>query len=105
LIKEVINETSKNNKIQIKSVLGKVLFEYECENNTIKKTAERAVETNVSLRMANLEEANLIGTDLERANLRGANLKDANLREADLYGADLRMANLKGTILEKSRKI
>ena len=52
-------------KIKIKSVFGKVLFEYEKENNTLKDT----------LREANLREANLIG-----ANLIGANLREADLR-------------------------
>ena len=30
-------------KVQIKSIYGKVLFEYESDNNTIKKTLEKAV--------------------------------------------------------------
>jgi hypothetical protein len=31
-------------KIQIKNIQGKVLFEHECENNTIKLTLEKAVK-------------------------------------------------------------
>ena len=46
-------------KIQIKSVSGKVLFELEKENNTIKETLEQAVKENANLRNANLEYANL----------------------------------------------
>lgn len=49
-------------KIEIKDVAGEVLFSYEAENNTLKKTVEVAVEKGISL-----EEANLIG-----ANLKGA---------------------------------
>ena len=67
-------------KIQITSWLnGSVLFEYESENNTIRKTLQAAIETRA---------------DLTRANLRGADLRDANLRDANLTGADLRGANL-----------
>ena len=63
-------------KIQIKSIFGNVLFEYEKEDNTIKATAEKAVE--------------------EGAYLRGADLSGAVLRCADLSGADLRGAYLRG---------
>ena len=44
-------------KIQIKSVLGEVLFELEKENNTIKETLEQAVKENVNLINANLYNA------------------------------------------------
>ena len=54
-------------KIQIKSIWGTVLFEFEKEDNTLKDT-------------------------VVEANLRGANLYEANLRGADLRGADLRGA-------------
>ena len=49
-------------KIQIKSVFGNVLFEYEKEDNTIKDTLVEAVKG---------------GADLGGAYLRGANLSDA----------------------------
>ena len=61
-------------KIQIVDILGKVLFEYEKEKNTLKDT----------LNEANLNEANLRG-----ANLYGANLNEANLNEANLSGVRL----------------
>ena len=64
-------------KIQIKSVSGKVLFELEKENNTIKETLEQAVKEN-----ANLYNANLYNANLEDANLRNANLRNANLYNA-----------------------
>ena len=53
-------------KIQIKSILGKVLFEYEKDDNTTKDTLEKA----------NLDGANLAGADLARADLAGADLAD-----------------------------
>lgn len=56
-------------KIEIKSISGQVLFEYEKENNNIKDTLKQAVKSG--------------------ANLRGANLCDANLRDANLGGAYL----------------
>ena len=59
-------------KIQIKSIFGSVLFEFEKENNTIKDTIEEAVKSG-----ANLRDANLRGATLSYANLRGANLRGA----------------------------
>ena len=91
-------------KIQIKSIFGKVLFEYEIENNSIKKTLEKAVEENANLYNANLYNANLENADLynanlENANLRNANLINANLENANLENADLRNANLENADL------
>ena len=51
-------------KIEIKHWLtGSILFEFECDGNTILKTLVEAVN--------------------KKANLRGANLYDADLRDAD----------------------
>ena len=99
---------------------GSILFEYEKEDNTLKKTVEEAVRVGAdlvgahlvgahlvgaNLVGANLEGANLVGADLEGANLRGANLVGAhlvgaNLEGANLVGADLVGANLEGAYLE-----
>ena len=81
-------------KIEIKSVLGKLLFEFEKENNSIKETLNEA-----RLQRANLEGANLRGANLERVNLRGANLEGAYLYGANLEGAYLYGANLRGAYL------
>ncbi len=54
-------------KIQIKSVFGKVLFEYEKEYNTIKDTIEEAIKQNADLRSADLRWANLRSADLRSA--------------------------------------
>lgn len=63
-------------KLQIKSRrTGNILFEYESEDNIIKKTVEQAVSG---------------GADLGGANLYGADLRYADLGGADLGGADLR---------------
>ena len=51
-------------KIKIESIFGKLLFEHEAEDNTMKKTLEEAVKS---------------GANLDGANLRGANLGGANL--------------------------
>jgi len=52
--------------IQIKNRFsGRVIFEHDCEDNTIKLTLKLAFES--------------------RADLCGANLRDADLRDADLY--------------------
>ena len=81
-------------KIEIKSIFGNVLFEFEKENNSIKDTLIEAVK-----RGANLRDAYLGGANLRGADLGGANLRDAYLRGADLGGADLRGANLGGADL------
>jgi uncharacterized protein YjbI with pentapeptide repeats len=86
-------------KIQIKSVLGSLLFEYESEDNSIKKTVIEAVKQGANLRGANLRGADLRGAYLRCAYLLGANLRDANLRGANLQDADLRDANLRGANL------
>lgn len=100
--------------------LGRDIFSYSCENNTVKKTIEAAVRQNildfafadltgfnlsgidlrnVDLSYAKLNHtilcyANLSGADLNHADLSDAILSDANLLGADLYGADLSGADL-----------
>jgi len=81
-------------KLQIHSIFGNLLFEYECEDNTIAKTVSEAVRSSADLRSANLSSANLSSADLRSANLRYANLRYANLRSANLRYANLRYANL-----------
>jgi hypothetical protein len=86
-------------KIEIKSVFGKVLFELEKENNSIKETLIEAVKINTYLSGANLYGANLFGANLSRANLSEADLSGADLSEADLSGANLFGADLSGAKL------
>ena len=86
-------------KIQIKSVFGRLLFEFEKENNTIKDTLLEAIKQGADLGYANLRNAdlgyaNLRNADLRYADLRYANLRNANLRNADLGNADLGYADL-----------
>ena len=72
-------------KIEIKNrFTGKILFEFETENNTILKTLKEAI-----MRDADLSGAYLSDAYLSDAYLRGANLSDAYLRGADLSGANL----------------
>ena len=83
---------------------GSILFEYEKEDNTLKKTVEEAVREGANLEGANLGGANLVGAylrgaNLEEANLKGANLGGAYLEGANLVGAYLEGANLKGANL------
>ena len=92
-------EDNKKIKIQIKSVFGYVLFEYEKENNTIKDTVEEAVRQNVSLNGASLDGASLYGASLDGASLNGASLNGASLDGASLYRASLYGASLNGASL------
>lgn len=81
---------TKKIKIEIKNrSIGKILFEYEKESNTIKDTLIEAVKKG----------ADLCGADLCGANLRGANLRGANLSYANLCGANLSYADLRGVNL------
>ena len=86
-------------KIEIKSILGSVLFEYEKENNSVKDTLIEAVKRGADLYGADLRGADLRGANLRGADLRGADLRGADLRGADLYGANLRGADLRGADL------
>ena len=54
-------------KIQIKSIFGSLLFELECENNSIKNTVIEAVKIGANLSGANLSGADLIGAYLSGA--------------------------------------
>ena len=88
-------------KIQIKTLMGTVIFEYEKENNTIKKTTEKAVMTGADLTGADLRGADLRGAYLTGAYLTGAYLTGADLRGAYLTGADLTGAYLTGADLSR----
>jgi len=76
-------------EIEIKSIIGGILFEYQKENNTILKTVEKAIKNRADLHGANLHGANLGRANLYRANLYGANLHGADLHGANLHGANL----------------
>ena len=81
-------------KIEIKSVKGRVLFEYTTEGNTLAKTVERAIHDEISLHGAYLQGAFLGGANLWKADLEDADLSYANLQKVNLYGANLSKANL-----------
>ena len=85
--------------IQIKTIFGKLLFEFEKENNSIKDTLIEGVKTGAYLAGADLAGADLRGADLAGAYLAGADLRGADLRGAYLTGADLRGAYLAGAYL------
>ena len=86
--------------IEIKDVIGVVLFSHTAENNSIKITVEEAVKKNVSLNGADLEGANLRNTSLKKADLAWADLAGANLEGAKLEDADISWADLKDAILK-----
>ena len=71
-------------KIEIKKINGNLIFSHNQEDNTVKKTLEKAVSSDANLIGANLIGANLSGANLRDANLSGANLIDANNIEAKL---------------------
>ncbi len=69
-------------KLQIKSVLGNLVFEYEKEDNTIKDTLLEAIKSGANLSGAYLSGAYLSGANLSGAYLSGANLSGANADES-----------------------
>ena len=94
----------KTTKIQIKDIHGSIIFEYECEENSIKKTVEMAVSKGVNLKEADFSCADLSGatlsdTDLSSANLRGTDLRGATLSGSDLSYADISNADLRNADL------
>ena len=89
------NYESIKTKIEIKSIFGNLIFEFEKENNTIKDTLLEAIKCGAYLR----------GAYLRDADLRGADLRDADLRDADLCGAYLRGAYLCGANNDIAGKI
>jgi hypothetical protein len=89
-------------KIEITSVSGQLLFEYEKEDNTVKDTLLKAIERDADLCHADLRGADLHNADLRGADLRGADLYNADLYNADLCNADLRGADLRGADLSNA---
>ncbi len=89
-------------KIQINSTFGKLLFEFEKENNSIRSTLIEAAKINADLGGADLSGANLSGANLSGADLSGADLRSANLSGANLSGADLSGANLRSAELRSA---
>jgi hypothetical protein len=90
-------------KIQIKHRFNSsILFEHECEYNTIKETLIQGIKTGANLENANLENANLRNAYLQNANLENANLENANLQNANLENANLRNAYLQNANLQNA---
>ena len=64
-------------KIEIKNrFTGSIIFEFECDGNTVLKTIQEALKNRADLR-----EADLRGADLRGANLRGADLREAENKD------------------------
>ena len=86
-------------KIEIKSKLGSVLFEFEKEDNTVKDTLEQAISSDADLCGADLCGADLCGADLRGADLCGADLCDATIDYSD---DDLDESTVRNNFIEKT---
>jgi len=87
-------------KIQIKHrFTASVIFEHDCERNSMRLTVELALKSRASLSRADLSGAYLSGAYLSGANLSGAYLSGADLSGASLSRADLSGAYLSGADL------
>lgn len=86
--------------IQIKNrYTNKVIFEYDCKDNSFKKTVLEAVKAKVSLVQANfagadLKNINLNDVDLTAVNFCEANLEDSSFNNACIHSAYFGFANL-----------
>jgi hypothetical protein len=96
-------------KIEIKTICGSVIFEYEKENNSISETVKEYIKkelasgkSSANLRYANLRHADLSSANLRYADLRHADLSFANLMHADLSSANLRYADLSSANLSSA---
>ena len=108
--------------IEIKSILGNVIYSRDVEDNTYKGTLEEAIEHGVDLSYADF-----YGQDVSGVNFRGCNLFSANFRtatamtcnfmettmnnagfdnavmsESNFYGSMLRMSSLYRTKLDRT---
>ena len=73
-------------KIEIKNrITGKILFEFETENNNVKKTLIEAVKISADLRGAYLQGAYLQGAYLQGADLQGAYLQDIKILKTIVF--------------------
>ncbi|MHB8483711.1 MAG: pentapeptide repeat-containing protein [Nitrospiria bacterium] len=89
-------------KIQINSIFGKLLFEFEKEDNSTRQTVLEAIKQKADLSSADLRYADLSSADLSSANLSYADLSSADLRSADLSSANLRSADLRSADLSSA---
>jgi uncharacterized protein YjbI with pentapeptide repeats len=93
--------------IEIKQKGRGILFSHTCENNSIRKTVEFAVNKglrlyNVDLRSADLSGADLIGAIIIDSDLRGADLSGADMMDIEMMDVNLSGANLSGADLNHS---
>lgn len=97
--------------IQLKTIYGKIIFEYKKENNSIFETIKEYIRQelengkhsadlryaylrNAYLPHINLNSADLSHSDLSSADLRYSDLSHVNLSYSDLSHSDLRYSNL-----------
>ena len=82
-------------KIQIKRWDNNdVIFEHECNDNSIKLTLEKGVDAGISFNYAELNYAELNYAELNHAELNGAELNHAELNYAELNHAKLPTGNV-----------
>ena len=91
-------------EIKLRLPNGRCVFNYTSENNTIKKTVERAISSGIllngiDLRGVDLSNACLVRGKFLSADMRGADLSGADLSHASLTDANLTGANLTGVRL------
>ena len=82
---------------------GDVIFERECEGNSVRATLEAGVAEGIDFFRADLSGADLNFARLSGAKLSGAELNDTDLNYAELNDADLSGANLNCAKLNRAK--
>jgi len=106
------------NKLEIRKISSReILFAYECENNTAKRTVLQAIKENINLSKAilsgidlsdirlpnvKLTKASLSGTNLSKGYFYRADLSEVDFSEANLQSANLFSANLRNAVLSNA---
>ena len=81
-------------KIEIKSIFGDLLFSYDCEENTIKKTVEEALKEKINLQLSDLSGSDLRSSDLRNSDLSGQRLIGQQKQKARISTNFLQMEQL-----------
>ena len=90
--------------LQIKNrYTHKVIFEYTCNDNTMKQTVEEAIRQKISLGGADLSYLDLSCMDLSYADLNTTDLSYSNLESTDLSETNLRNCDLDEVYLKDTK--
>ena len=88
-----------------KKVTGGIIYSHDCEENTIKRTVESAIESDVNLSHADFSGADFSSVNFSGVNFSGAYLSGANFSGAYLSGANFSGADFSGATIKEGIKL